>query len=197
MDTSACIVYASSSSSSFDFFGLTKYVQHLDRDAAEAGRTDPASHSPALANAWKLSNTLTDELVGASHIVIATPMYNWGMPSALKAWVDRVINFRTFYARTDSLSGIPITVIAVSGGPYSPDAGVPQLMKDDFLRPHLQFCLTKIGSDPKDIMFLNGDPTGRLDMDKDADPSDASKPFGRAVAKMPKAVARLAETDVL
>lgn len=44
-----------------------------------------------------LSDTLIDELARADVIVIGTPMYNYGMPSALKAWVDQVVRIgKTF-----------------------------------------------------------------------------------------------------
>lgn len=45
----------------------------------------------------RLSDELIDEVVRADVLVIATPMYNYGMPAALKAWFDQVIRIgRTF-----------------------------------------------------------------------------------------------------
>ena len=59
--------------------------------AAAEDRTDEAHSVLAL------SDTLIDELESADLIVIATPMYNYGMPAALKAWFDQVIRIgRTF-----------------------------------------------------------------------------------------------------
>ena len=37
------------------------------------------------------SDQLTDELIAADILVIGAPLYNFGMPAALKAWVDQVI----------------------------------------------------------------------------------------------------------
>lgn len=37
------------------------------------------------------SNVLTDELIAADILVIGAPLYNYGMPAALKAWVDQVV----------------------------------------------------------------------------------------------------------
>ena len=59
-------------------------IPHLSFDALEAGRADPASHSPTLAAAFQLAADITDELLTCRHLVIASPMYNWGPPSALK-----------------------------------------------------------------------------------------------------------------
>ena len=43
------------------------------------------------------SDRLVDELVGADLIVIGVPMYNFGMPSTLKAWIDNIVRVgRTF-----------------------------------------------------------------------------------------------------
>ena len=47
--------------------------------------------------ALKVSDQLLEELEPADLIVIGTPMYNYGMPAALKAWIDQVIRIdRTF-----------------------------------------------------------------------------------------------------
>ncbi|WP_211212244.1 FMN-dependent NADH-azoreductase [Kiloniella laminariae] len=44
-----------------------------------------------------LSDSLIDELVQADIIVISSPMYNYGMPAALKAWFDQIIRInKTF-----------------------------------------------------------------------------------------------------
>ncbi len=97
---------------------VTREVQsipHLDFEALEAGRTDQKLHTPEQQRAFALANELTDELVNADAIIISTPMYNWSLPSALKAWVDRVVNCRTFYQRTDTTAKIPVTFIVVSG----------------------------------------------------------------------------------
>jgi hypothetical protein len=90
-------------------------IPHLDYDAIEAGRTDPKLHTPEQKHAFALADELTDELVNADAIIISTPMYNWSLPSALKAWIDRVVNCRTFYLRTDTVAKIPVTFIVVSG----------------------------------------------------------------------------------
>lgn len=54
-----------------------------------------AEHSAAEAEAWKLADELTTEICNASAIAIATPLFNWGPPSALKAYIDRIVNVRT------------------------------------------------------------------------------------------------------
>jgi len=53
---------------------------------------------PALMQAdLALSDELVDELSAADRLVIAAPMYNFGIPSGLKAWVDQIVRIgRTF-----------------------------------------------------------------------------------------------------
>ncbi|MEO0763462.1 MAG: NAD(P)H-dependent oxidoreductase [Pseudomonadota bacterium] len=71
-----------------------------------------------------LSDALVDELSAADLIVMAVPMHNYGMPSALKAWIDHVIRIdRTFtfdLARGDwplepVLGGKTLVLLTASG----------------------------------------------------------------------------------
>jgi len=52
----------------------------------------PEDQRPAeLVEVLKESDELISELEIADIVLLGTPMYNYGMPAALKAWVDRVI----------------------------------------------------------------------------------------------------------
>lgn len=56
-----------------------------------------AERIPAEAEALRQSDVLIDELARADTLLIATPMYNYGMPAMLKAWVDQVVRInKTF-----------------------------------------------------------------------------------------------------
>lgn len=62
-----------------------------------AAFTAPEARSQAQHDILSLSDTLITELERADVVVIGTPMHNYGMPTALKAWVDHVIRIgRTF-----------------------------------------------------------------------------------------------------
>ncbi len=62
-----------------------------------AAFTAPEARTPAQDDILSLSDTLITELERADVVVIGTPMHNYGMPTALKAWVDHVIRIgRTF-----------------------------------------------------------------------------------------------------
>jgi FMN-dependent NADH-azoreductase len=45
----------------------------------------------ALKEALRLSDQLTDELLASDTVVIATPMWNFAIPSSLKAWMDLIV----------------------------------------------------------------------------------------------------------
>ncbi len=52
--------------------------------------TPPADRSEAQKSAIKFSDTLTNELLTADVVVVGTPMWNFGIPATLKAWIDLV-----------------------------------------------------------------------------------------------------------
>jgi FMN-dependent NADH-azoreductase len=62
-----------------------------------AAFTAPAQRAPWMQAVLAESDALVDELASADLIVIGVPMYNFGMPSTLKAWIDNVVRVdRTF-----------------------------------------------------------------------------------------------------
>jgi FMN-dependent NADH-azoreductase len=53
------------------------------------------------------SDALVDELLAADLIVIGVPMYNFGMPSTLKAWIDNVVRVGRTFGFDRSRTGEP------------------------------------------------------------------------------------------
>ena len=118
--------------------------------AAFAGENRTAEQQNLLA----LSDRLIDEIEAADLILIAAPVYNYGMPSALKAWFDQVIRIdRTFsfdLSRGDRpleplLQGKTLVVLTSCGefgfeaGGINEDAG--------HLLPHIRTCSKYLGID--------------------------------------------------
>ena len=59
--------------------------------------TKPTARTPAMQAVLAASDELISELEAADILVIGTPMFNYGMPARLKAWVDQVVRVdRTF-----------------------------------------------------------------------------------------------------
>ncbi len=91
-----------------------------------------------------LSDQLVSEVVEADEIVLATPMYNFAVPAALKAWVDHVVRAgKTFHYTTAGkpeglLAGKDKKVLAIiaSGANYAEGSGLTAL---DYEVPYLRF----------------------------------------------------------
>lgn len=110
----------------------------------------------AASEAAQLGQAVLDEFLAADVIVIGAPMYNFGVPSQLKAWIDRIVvagkTFRYTEAGPEGLAGGKRVIIASSrGGVYSsgPAAGL------DFQENYLRAVLNFIGID--DVQFVRAE----------------------------------------
>jgi FMN-dependent NADH-azoreductase len=101
-------------------------VPHLDGALLAAGQIPAEDRTPEQVAALELRETLITELEQADAVLIGAPMYNFGVPSTLKAWIDQVIVVgRTAGAEgKQTTAGIPTTVIVSRGGGYG--AGTPR-----------------------------------------------------------------------
>ncbi|MCV0427376.1 MAG: NAD(P)H-dependent oxidoreductase [Roseibium sp.] len=104
---------------------LVRDVSHglpfVDEDWVGANFTDPAERSEEQQQKLALSDSLVAELRAADTIVIGTPIYNFSVPAALKAWIDLVARARETFRYTDTgpvglLEGKKAYVIVASGG---------------------------------------------------------------------------------
>ena len=89
------------------------------------------------------SDDLIAEIEAADVILIGMPMYNFGMPASLKAWVDLIARPKVTFAYTENgpvglLNGKRAIVAVASGG-------VPVGAPVDFATPHLTQVLNFIG----------------------------------------------------
>lgn len=89
-----------------------------------AAFTDPAARSGEMRELLAPSDEMIDEIEAADVIVLGTPMFNYGMPARLKAWVDQVIRVgRTFtfdlargdYPLEPILSGKALALLTSTG----------------------------------------------------------------------------------
>ncbi|MEV7236177.1 NAD(P)H-dependent oxidoreductase [Streptomyces sp. NPDC051020] len=104
-------------------------LPHLDAAAAAAGAEDP------------LRSELAAELEAADAVLIGAPMYNFSIPSTLKAWLDQVIIVGRNVGPDSPVAGTPITVVASRGGSYAP--GTPR-EDSEFVQNYLQKLLTSM-----------------------------------------------------
>lgn len=63
----------------------------IDHDWIAAAFTAEEKREPWMRDALAESDLLVDELLAADVLVIGTPLYNFGMPAALKAWIDQIV----------------------------------------------------------------------------------------------------------
>ncbi len=66
-------------------------LPHLDAAGGLARILPRDQHTAAHAESWALSEELVSEIREADTIVLGLPLYNFGAPSSVKAWVDHLI----------------------------------------------------------------------------------------------------------
>ncbi|MGW4142790.1 FMN-dependent NADH-azoreductase [Streptomyces mirabilis] len=99
-------------------------VPHITADAWSAGYAAPCEHTPEQSAAFAARVKLIEELEQADAVLIGAPMYNFSIPSTLKAWLDNVLLLGRTAGETPSAQGTPVIVVASRGGSYAP--GTPR-----------------------------------------------------------------------
>ena len=90
--------------------------------ATTASFTPEEQRTPAQLEALALATTLAAELEDAEAVLLAVPLYNYGISQHFKAWVDLIIAGAG--AATPILKGKPTVLATVRGGGYGP--GTPR-----------------------------------------------------------------------
>lgn len=134
-------------------------VPHLDAATLQANMTPPDQRSPEQAQQAQLSDLLIEELMASDILVLSVPMYNFGIPSTLKAWIDQIARAGTTFRYTANgpeglVQGKKAYVLGARGGAY---AGTPL----DTQTPYLKTVLGFIGITEVEFVFaekLNMNP---------------------------------------
>src|SRR3954452_9335635 len=92
--------------------------------AVAAGFIPADERTAEQAAAVKLATTLTDELVNADAVLLAVPLYNWGVYQHFKTWFDLIMTDPRVRAPEGLLPGKPVVLATVRGGAYGP--GTPK-----------------------------------------------------------------------
>lgn len=140
-------------------------LSFVDLDWIAGAFSPPEHHNQNHRKALVLSDELISELVDADEIILATPMYNFAVPAALKAWIDHVVRAgKTFRYTAD---GTPVgllaeknrkvRVIIASGGNYVEGSGLTAL---DHEVPYLRFIFGFMGI--TDVRFVQAGGTGAI-----------------------------------
>jgi FMN-dependent NADH-azoreductase len=116
-------------------------VPHLNAERFGAFITKPEERSAAQRAVVAFSDILIGELKQADVIVLGLPMYNFGVPSQLKAYFDHVARVGVTFKYTEKgpvglLTGKKVYVFAARGGVY---AGTPMDTQTGYVRDFLRF----------------------------------------------------------
>ncbi|WP_298963826.1 NAD(P)H-dependent oxidoreductase [uncultured Roseibium sp.] len=100
---------------------VSQGLPFLEEAWVEANFTDEALRTSEQRMRLALSDTLVNELKLSDTIVIGSPIYNFSIPAALKAWIDLVARARETFRYTDNgpvglLEGKKAIVVVASGG---------------------------------------------------------------------------------
>ncbi len=92
--------------------------------AVGAGYVPAEDRTAAQAAAVELATTLTDELVDADAVLLAVPLYNWGVSQHIKVWFDLIMTDPRVREPEPLLRGKAVVLATVRGGGYAP--GTPK-----------------------------------------------------------------------
>jgi FMN-dependent NADH-azoreductase len=128
-------------------------VPHLDATLLGGWMTPSEQQNDAEKAALARSNQLSDELLAADVLVLAAPMYNFAIPSTLKAWLDHVLRAGVTFKYTETgpqglLTGKRAFVLTARGGIYA-GSGL------DHQEPYLRQALAFIGI--HDVQFIHAE----------------------------------------
>lgn len=129
-------------------------VPHLDGAAYRTFVDPSAAVTPAQRASLALSDRLIGELKSADVLVIGAPLYNFGIPSTLKAWIDHVTRAQVTFRMTEAgaqglLRDKKAYVILTRGGQYQ---GTP----DDLQSPYFRMALGLLGITDVDLIHAEG-----------------------------------------
>lgn len=115
----------------------------VDAGWVDANFTDPDARSDAQRAKLAGSDALVREVMDADVWVIATPIYNFGVPASLKAWIDQIARARVTFRYTEEgpqglLTNKKVYILTATGGTEVGSA-------IDFATPWLRFVLGFLG----------------------------------------------------
>jgi FMN-dependent NADH-azoreductase len=122
-----------------------------------ATQIDPSTLSPSQRNYLATSDALIEEILAADVIVIGAPMYNFAIPSLLKAWIDQIVRVgKTVAYGSHGPKGLlgnrKIVVITARGGAYEKGSAHESF---DFQEPYLRHIFGFVGL--TDVTFIHAE----------------------------------------
>lgn len=132
-------------------------LPHLDPCHLSAFFNSPEQHTDDDKRAIKDSNDLIRDLIHSDIVVIGIPMWNFSIPSVLKAWIDHLARAGRTFRYTDKgpeglVTGKQVYLAIGSGGIYS--EGPAKSM--DFVEPYMRTALSFLGMKDVSVVRVEG-----------------------------------------
>ena len=129
-------------------------LPHITAEKMGAIMTPADKRTAQQATAVSHADGLIEEVEAADVIVLAAPMYNFSIPSTLKAWIDHIARAGRTFGYTEKgpvglLKGKKVFVVTARGGVYSEGPAKPF----DFQEPYLRGMLGFLGL--SDVTFVH------------------------------------------
>jgi FMN-dependent NADH-azoreductase len=155
-------------------------VPHLTAERFQSFLAKPEDRTPAQQAVAAYSDALIGELESADVIVLGLPMYNFGVPSALKAYFDHIARGGRTFKYTEKgpvglLTGKKAVVFATRGGLYS---GTPLDTQTGYVRDFLRFLGVS------DVEFVYAEGLAMGDAAKNASLASAASETAALVARL-------------
>ncbi len=133
---------------------LNHNPEFIDVDWIGASYTPENERSAQQQARLTFSDELIAELQAADHIVLTTPMYNFGVPATLKAWIDQICRAGVTFKYTEQgpqglLTGKKVDIIITTGG-------VSLGSEVDFVSAYLKQVFAFIGINDVNMIAADG-----------------------------------------
>jgi FMN-dependent NADH-azoreductase len=136
-------------------------LPHVTMPWLAAYFTPPDAQTPDMKAQLELSDTLVRELLDCDELVIATPVYNYNIPAALKAWVDHIVRkgLTLGFDGSGLVTGKKATVLIASGGEYGENSPIRDR---DIAAQYLRMILKVLGF--ADVTVIAGGGAKNVDL---------------------------------
>lgn len=135
----------------------TESLPHISNETIQGFYTPPDAMTDALRHATARSDGMIAELKSAHTVLIATPVYNFSAPSALKAWIDQIVRIgQTFAYDGSQFTGLvtgPKAILVLAYGAAGYDGPLSSM---DHLRPYLTSLLRFLGFNDIQVIAVQG-----------------------------------------
>ncbi|MDZ5457099.1 FMN-dependent NADH-azoreductase [Azohydromonas lata] len=136
-------------------------IAHLDGELLQALRPAPGAPAPTgevVARELALTEELLAEFLAADVVIVGAPMYNFSVPTQLKAWIDRIAQAgRTFRYTAEGPVGLAggrkVVVASARGGRY---AGTAYEQAMDHQEAYLRAVFGFLGITDVDVVRAEG-----------------------------------------